>query len=58
MPVVLALALAVAVPLTLYVQYDLGGAHEHLGNLDKADEYYKRIYETDIGFKDVSVYVM
>ncbi len=34
--------------------YNLGGAHEHLGNLEKAEEYYKRIYETDIGFKDVS----
>ena len=34
--------------------YNLGGAHEHLGNMEKATEYYKQIYETDIGFKDVS----
>lgn len=36
------------------ILYNLGNANEQLGELDKAQEFYKRIYETDIGFKDVS----
>ena len=34
--------------------YNLGVACEGAGKLDKAHENFKRIYETDIGFKDVS----
>lgn len=34
--------------------YGMGCAQEQLGNLEKAAEHFKRIYETDIGFKDVS----
>ncbi len=34
--------------------YNLGNAHEQLGNLEKAQDYFKRIYESDIGFKDVA----
>jgi hypothetical protein len=34
--------------------YGMGCAQEQLGNLEKAAELFKRIYETDIGFRDVS----
>src|SRR5262249_20709123 len=35
------------------ILYDLGLVHERQGHKDRALEVYKRIFENDIGFKDV-----
>jgi tetratricopeptide (TPR) repeat protein len=37
--------------------YQLGLAHEAMGNKDEAIESFKQIYEVDIGFRDVGVRV-
>ncbi|MBP7275876.1 MAG: tetratricopeptide repeat protein [Kiritimatiellae bacterium] len=36
------------------VLYDLASVHERMGNNDKALEYYKEIYSSDIAFRDVA----
>jgi tetratricopeptide (TPR) repeat protein len=36
------------------VLYELGEIHEIVGNLDKAAEYYKQIYQVDIAYRDIS----
>lgn len=36
------------------VLYELGEVSESLGKLDKAADYFKQIYQVDIGYKDVA----
>jgi len=36
------------------ILYDLGEACEALGNAEKAAQYYKQIYQVDIGYRDVA----
>lgn len=36
------------------ILYELGTTAEEAGHLDKAGECYKKIYQTDIGFRDVA----
>ena len=37
--------------------YSLGSVLEKMGKADEAIEYFKQIYELDIGYKDVSAKV-
>ena len=40
------------------VVYQLGRCAEDAGELDKAYQYYKDVYSTDIGFEDLSERMM
>jgi len=41
-------------PIEKEILYNLGAAADAAGDSEKAEQAYKRIYETDIGFKDVA----